>query len=120
MIAMIRKTMIIAPAIDGRLIALNAETGKPIWEARVAYPQDQQTITMAPRIANDKVIVGVSGGDGLPVPVPGLVEVALLTFQKPISFQESEFVHRFGGRLGVSGGQAERLPAGAGIRQDAA
>jgi PQQ-dependent dehydrogenase (methanol/ethanol family) len=55
--------MIFAPAIDGRLIALSAETGKPIWEARVAYPQDQQTITMAPRIAKGKVIIGVSGGD---------------------------------------------------------
>src|ERR1039458_617807 len=55
--------MIIAPAIDGRLIALNADSGKPIWEARVAYPQDNYTITMAPRIAKGKVIVGVSGGD---------------------------------------------------------
>ncbi|HEY2844227.1 MAG TPA: PQQ-dependent dehydrogenase, methanol/ethanol family [Bryobacteraceae bacterium] len=55
--------MIMAPTNDGRLIALNAETGKPIWEARVAYPQDQQTITMAPRIAKGKVIIGVSGGD---------------------------------------------------------
>jgi quinohemoprotein ethanol dehydrogenase len=55
--------MIIAPIIDGRLQALNAETGKPIWEARVAYSQDEYTITMAPRIANGKVIVGISGGD---------------------------------------------------------
>src|SRR5438309_7633708 len=54
---------IIAPVIDGRLEALDAETGKPVWEARVAYPQDSYTITMAPRIANGKVIVGVSGGD---------------------------------------------------------
>jgi quinohemoprotein ethanol dehydrogenase len=55
--------MIIAPVIDGRLHALDAETGKPIWEARVAYSQDEYTITMAPRIANGKVIVGISGGD---------------------------------------------------------
>ncbi len=55
--------MIIAPVIDGRLQALDAETGKPIWETRVAFPQDQQTITMAPRIAKGKVIIGVSGGD---------------------------------------------------------
>src|SRR5882672_4870068 len=54
---------IIAPAIDGRLLALDAETGKVVWEARVAYPQDQHTITMAPRIAKGKVIIGVSGGD---------------------------------------------------------
>jgi quinohemoprotein ethanol dehydrogenase len=55
--------MIIVPVIDGRLQALDAETGKPVWEARVAYPQDQHTITMAPRIAKGKVIIGVSGGD---------------------------------------------------------
>ena len=54
---------IIAPVIDGRLEALDAETGKPVWEARVAYPQDNYTITMAPRIAKGKVIVGVSGAE---------------------------------------------------------
>jgi PQQ-dependent dehydrogenase (methanol/ethanol family) len=55
--------MIIAPVIDGRLMALDALTGKPVWETRVAYPQDNYTITMAPRIANGKVIVGISGSD---------------------------------------------------------
>jgi len=55
--------MLIAPVIDGRLEALDALTGKPIWESRMAYPQDQYTLTMAPRIAGDKVIMGASGGD---------------------------------------------------------
>jgi len=54
---------IIAPVNDGRLVALDALTGKPAWETRVAYPQDLYTITMAPRIAGGKVIVGISGGD---------------------------------------------------------
>ena len=54
---------IIAPVIDGRLEALDAETGKPVWEARVAFPQDNYTITMAPRIAKGKVIIGVSGAE---------------------------------------------------------
>src|SRR5262245_7993434 len=54
---------LIAPAIDGRLFAFNALTGKPVWETRVVYPQDQYTLTMAPRIANGKVIIGASGGD---------------------------------------------------------
>ena len=57
------QNLILAPVIDGRLLALDAETGEVAWEARVAYPQDNYTITMAPRIAKDKVIVGVSGGD---------------------------------------------------------
>jgi quinohemoprotein ethanol dehydrogenase len=55
--------LIIAPVIDGRLEALDSETGKPAWESRVAYSQDEYTITMAPRIAKGRVIVGVSGGD---------------------------------------------------------
>src|ERR1700756_3913269 len=54
---------IIAPVVDGRLEALDADTGKPVWEARVAFPQDNYTITMAPRIAKGKVIIGVSGSE---------------------------------------------------------
>jgi len=58
--------LIIAPVVDGRLIALDALTGKPVWEARVSYPQDGYTVTMAPRIAKGKVVIGVSGAE-LPV-----------------------------------------------------
>ena len=54
---------IIAPIIDGRLEALDAETGKPVWEARVSYAQDNYTLTMAPRIAKGKVIIGASGSE---------------------------------------------------------
>ncbi len=61
---------IIAPAIDGRLFGLDEETGRPVWESRVAYPQDAYTITMAPRIAKGKVIIGVSGAD---YPVRGFI-----------------------------------------------
>ena len=42
---------IIAPGIDGRLFALDAITGKPVWETRVAYSQQGYYMTMAPRIA---------------------------------------------------------------------
>jgi len=55
--------MIFAPVIDGRLEALDAATGKPVWEARLAYPQDWYSVTMAPRVANGKVIIGAAGGD---------------------------------------------------------
>jgi len=58
--------LVIAPIIDGRLVALDAETGKPVWEARVSYAQENYTITMAPRIAKGKVVIGVSGSE-LPV-----------------------------------------------------
>jgi quinohemoprotein ethanol dehydrogenase len=59
----IYESNVIVPVIDGRLVALNAETGKPVWEARVSYSQDNYTITMAPRIAKGKVIIGVAGGE---------------------------------------------------------
>jgi quinohemoprotein ethanol dehydrogenase len=55
--------LIIAPINDGRLMGIDRKTGKPRWEARVAYSQDEFTLTIAPRIAGDKVIVGVAGGD---------------------------------------------------------
>jgi len=57
------KNMVIAPIIDGRLEALDADTGKVLWESRVAFPQDDYTLTIAPRIAKGKVIVGASGGE---------------------------------------------------------
>jgi quinohemoprotein ethanol dehydrogenase len=59
----IHGSLVIAPVIDGRLQALDAETGAVVWEARVAFPDDHQTITMAPRMADGKVIIGVSGSD---------------------------------------------------------
>src|SRR5262245_12833682 len=54
---------VIVPVIDGWLVALNAETGKPVWEARVAYTSDNYPITMAPRIAKGRVIIGVAGAE---------------------------------------------------------
>ena len=55
--------VIFAPIVDGRLVALDAAKGTVKWEARVAYTQDWQSITMAPRVAGDKVLIGAAGGD---------------------------------------------------------
>ena len=55
---------VIAPVVDGRLRALDAATGKIVWETRVSSENMPYTITMAPRvIKGGKVIVGVSGGE---------------------------------------------------------
>jgi len=62
---------VFAGTIDGRLVALDAANGKPIWESRVAYPQEQYTLTMAPRIAKGKVMIGASGSE---FPVRGFVD----------------------------------------------
>ena len=45
------RNKVYVPVNDGRLEALDADTGKPVWEARVSYVQEEQTLTMAPRIA---------------------------------------------------------------------
>jgi quinohemoprotein ethanol dehydrogenase len=62
---------VIAPIIDGRLVALDVASGKPVWETRVAYPQEQYTLTMAPRVAKGKVLIGASGSE---YPVRGFVD----------------------------------------------
>ena len=63
--------LVFAPVNDGRLVALDALTGKVSWEARVAYPQDWYSLTIAPRIAGNKVVVGVAGGDH---PIRGFID----------------------------------------------
>jgi PQQ-dependent dehydrogenase (methanol/ethanol family) len=55
---------IIAPVVDGRLRALDAASGKILWETRVSPENMAYTITMAPRvIKGGKIIIGVSGGE---------------------------------------------------------
>lgn len=54
---------VIAPTLDGRLDALDAETGKVVWESRVSFSQENYTLTMAPRIAHGKVIIGAAGAE---------------------------------------------------------
>lgn len=49
--------------IDGHLIAVGAKTGKPIWNIAVASPEAGYSLTHAPLIVKDKVIVGVAGGE---------------------------------------------------------
>ena len=49
--------------IDARLIAVDAKTGKPLWNIAVARPEAGYSLTHAPLIVKDKVIVGVAGGE---------------------------------------------------------
>ena len=49
--------------LDGRLIALDAATGKPDWEVNTILPDRPYTITGAPRIVKDKVIIGNGGAE---------------------------------------------------------
>jgi lanthanide-dependent methanol dehydrogenase len=49
--------------LDGYVIALDAATGKEIWVVKHAHPDKGETITPAPIIANDKVIIGFGGDE---------------------------------------------------------
>ena len=49
--------------LDARLVALDGKTGKVVWEKEVADPTFGYSITHAPLIIGDNVIVGVSGGE---------------------------------------------------------
>ena len=55
---------VVAPVVDGRLRALDAATGKVLWEVRVSPDNQPYTITMAPRvIKGGRIVIGVSGGE---------------------------------------------------------
>jgi quinohemoprotein ethanol dehydrogenase len=54
---------IVIGALDGRLIALDAKTGQPVWSVDTRDPGQPLSITGAPRIADGNVVVGNSGGD---------------------------------------------------------
>jgi alcohol dehydrogenase (cytochrome c) len=49
--------------IDAHVIALDAKSGKPLWNSQVGDPQKGYAITHAPLIVKDKVIVGMAGGE---------------------------------------------------------
>jgi quinohemoprotein ethanol dehydrogenase len=49
--------------IDGRLIALDAATGKLNWEVATVDPTLPYTITGAPRVVKDKVLIGNGGAE---------------------------------------------------------
>lgn len=49
--------------LDGRLIALDAATGKPVWETLTIDPKLRYTITGAPRVVKGKVLIGNGGAE---------------------------------------------------------
>ena len=49
--------------LDGFVIALDGQTGKEVWVVKHAWPEKGETITPAPLIADDKVIIGFGGSE---------------------------------------------------------
>lgn len=49
--------------LDGNTIAVDAKTGKEIWKTALGDINKGETVTMAPLVVKDKVLVGNSGGE---------------------------------------------------------
>jgi PQQ-dependent dehydrogenase (methanol/ethanol family) len=49
--------------LDGHTVAIDATTGREVWNTKVADISDGETTPMAPFIVKDRVIVGPSGGE---------------------------------------------------------
>jgi PQQ-dependent dehydrogenase (methanol/ethanol family) len=49
--------------LDAALIALDARTGRLLWETQVADSMLGYSLTSAPLVVKDKVIVGITGGE---------------------------------------------------------
>ena len=57
------KDKVFVGAFDGRLIALDARSGRTVWTADTTDHKPNYSITGAPRVVKGKVIIGNGGGD---------------------------------------------------------
>lgn len=61
-VALLGQTVFLG-TVDAHLVALDAITGRVLWDVTVADYQTGHSITVAPLVVRDKVIVGISGGE---------------------------------------------------------
>ncbi len=61
-LALWKKSVIIA-TLDGRLISLDARTGRPRWSVQTFDKDWPYSITGAPRVFDGKIVIGNSGAD---------------------------------------------------------
>ena len=54
---------IIYNLLDGHTVAVDAKSGRQLWKTRVADVSDGETVTMAPLVVKERVLVGASGGE---------------------------------------------------------
>jgi quinohemoprotein ethanol dehydrogenase len=52
--------------VDGRLIAIDAKSGKEVWSVQTIEKGNGQFITGAPRAFDGKIVIGQAGGDSTP------------------------------------------------------
>ena len=61
--AAVWKGRVYVGTLDGRLIALEAETGDVLWQTQTTDTNYRYSITGAPRVVKDKVIIGNGGAE---------------------------------------------------------
>ena len=49
--------------LDAKLVALDAKTGKLLWETQIADPEKGYSETMSPTVIDNKVLIGTNGGE---------------------------------------------------------
>ncbi|HMX15466.1 MAG TPA: PQQ-binding-like beta-propeller repeat protein [Rhodocyclaceae bacterium] len=49
--------------LDAKLIALDAKTGKLLWETQIEDPEKGYSETMAPTVVDGRVLIGTNGGE---------------------------------------------------------
>jgi alcohol dehydrogenase (cytochrome c) len=49
--------------LDAHTVAVDAESGKEAWKTKLGEINSGETMTMAPLVVKDKVLVGISGGE---------------------------------------------------------
>jgi PQQ-dependent dehydrogenase (methanol/ethanol family) len=49
--------------LDAKLVALDAKSGKVMWETQIADPELGYSETMAPTAVNGKILIGTNGGE---------------------------------------------------------
>ncbi len=59
----IAKGRVFVGTLDARLMAFDSKTGEEKWNVEVADPTFGYSITMAPLVVGENVVVGVSGGE---------------------------------------------------------
>jgi alcohol dehydrogenase (cytochrome c) len=61
-VAILGETLYLA-TLDAHLVALDTKTGRPLWNVALADPKLGYSMTLAPLVIKDKVVVGVGGGE---------------------------------------------------------
>ena len=49
--------------LDAKLVALDAKTGKLLWDVQIADPELGYSETMAPTAVDNKILIGTNGGE---------------------------------------------------------